>query len=238
MRAGRTRRSLTRIHMNHNSDICALVFRRQGAVQRCGPKGRGRTRMRFGDQKFRERRRRHYERGPKDGLSPSPSLSAEHRCSDGQRRIRWPGPRRAVARFSRISDEDAVISVMGGIAARLETVDPGFVRTRRGARTACATILSWATLVAVTFVFGVAEPLPIALLAPEHASSEHCWSPIPTTATAFTRSAWRQWSRPWRSPSLLNSAGPRCGPQRHSWSCRCSCRTRCIPRVPAPALSP
>ena len=52
---------------------------------------------------------------------------------------------------------------MGGVAARLEMVDPGFVRTRRGARTACATILSWATLVAVTFVFGVAEPLPIAL---------------------------------------------------------------------------
>ena len=52
---------------------------------------------------------------------------------------------------------------MGGVAARLEMVDPGFVRTRRGARTACATILSLATLVAVTFVFGVAEPLPIAL---------------------------------------------------------------------------
>ena len=68
-----------------------------------------------------------------------------------------------MARFSRISDEDAVISVMGGVAARLEMVDPGFVRTRRGARTACATILSWATLVAVTSVFGVAEPLRITL---------------------------------------------------------------------------
>ena len=68
-----------------------------------------------------------------------------------------------MARFSRISDEDAVISVMGGVAARLEMVDPGFVRTRGGARTACATLLSWATLVAVTFVVGVAEPLPIAL---------------------------------------------------------------------------
>lgn len=52
---------------------------------------------------------------------------------------------------------------MGGVAARMEMVDPGFVRTRRGARTACATIFSWATLTAVTVVFGVAEPLPIAL---------------------------------------------------------------------------
>ena len=68
-----------------------------------------------------------------------------------------------MTRFWRRSDEDAVISVMGGVAARLEMVDPGFVRTRRGARTACATLLSWATLVAVTFVVGVAEPLPIAL---------------------------------------------------------------------------
>ena len=53
--------------------------------------------------------------------------------------------------------------MMAGVAARLEMVDPGFVRTRRGARTACATVLSWATLVAVTSVFGVAEPLRITL---------------------------------------------------------------------------
>ena len=53
--------------------------------------------------------------------------------------------------------------MMAGVAARLEMVDPGFARTRRGARTACATVLSWATLVAVTSVFGVAEPLRITL---------------------------------------------------------------------------
>ncbi len=53
--------------------------------------------------------------------------------------------------------------MMAGVAARLEMVDPAFVRTRRGARTACATVLSWATLVAVTSVFGVAEPLRITL---------------------------------------------------------------------------
>jgi hypothetical protein len=55
--------------------------------------------------------------------------------------------------------------MMARIAARLEMVDPGFARTRRGARTACATVLSWATLVAVTSVSGVAEPLRITLWA-------------------------------------------------------------------------
>jgi hypothetical protein len=49
------------------------------------------------------------------------------------------------------------------LAARLEIFDPGFARTRRGARTACATVLSWATLAAVTSVLGVAEPLRITL---------------------------------------------------------------------------
>jgi hypothetical protein len=49
------------------------------------------------------------------------------------------------------------------VAARLEMVDPGFARIRRGARTACATVLSWATLLAVTSVFGVTEPLRITL---------------------------------------------------------------------------
>jgi uncharacterized membrane protein YccC len=48
-------------------------------------------------------------------------------------------------------------------AARLEVFDPGFARTRRGARTACATVLSGLTLAVVTSMFGVAEPLPITL---------------------------------------------------------------------------
>jgi hypothetical protein len=59
--------------------------------------------------------------------------------------------------------KDAAISVMVRLAARLEIFDPGFARTRRGARTACATVLSWATLAAVTSVLGVAEPLRITL---------------------------------------------------------------------------
>ncbi len=49
------------------------------------------------------------------------------------------------------------------VAARLEVVDPGFARTRRGARTACASVLSGLTLAAVTSAFGVAEPLRITL---------------------------------------------------------------------------
>ena len=53
--------------------------------------------------------------------------------------------------------------MMSRVAARLEVVDPGFTRTRHGARIACATVLSGFTLAGVTSVFGVAEPLRIAL---------------------------------------------------------------------------
>src|SRR6202158_1217997 len=72
------------------------------------------------------------------------------------------GPFRPVLR---IFDEDAVISVVGGLAARLELFDPGFVRTRRGARAVCATVAAWATMVAVTAAFDVADPLGITLVA-------------------------------------------------------------------------
>ena len=53
--------------------------------------------------------------------------------------------------------------MMARVAARLEVVDPGFARTRHGARTACATVLSGLTLAVVTSVFGVDEPLRITL---------------------------------------------------------------------------
>jgi hypothetical protein len=53
--------------------------------------------------------------------------------------------------------------MMARVAARLESVDPGFARTRHGARTACATVLSGLTLAVVTSMFGVAEPLRITL---------------------------------------------------------------------------
>jgi hypothetical protein len=53
--------------------------------------------------------------------------------------------------------------MMARVAARLEVVDPGFARTRNGARTACATVLSGLTLAVVTSMSGVAEPLRIIL---------------------------------------------------------------------------
>ena len=53
--------------------------------------------------------------------------------------------------------------MMARVVARLEVLDPGFARTRHGARTACATVLSGLTLAVVTSVFGVAEPLRITL---------------------------------------------------------------------------
>ena len=65
----------------------------------------------------------------------------------------------------RIVDEVAVISVTSGVAARLEVVDRGFVRSRRGVRAVCATVLAWATMVAVTSAFDVADPLRITLFA-------------------------------------------------------------------------
>lgn len=65
----------------------------------------------------------------------------------------------------RMVDEGAVISVMSGVAARLEMFDPGFVRSRRGVRAVCATVLAWATMVAVTSAFDVADPVRITLFA-------------------------------------------------------------------------
>ena len=49
------------------------------------------------------------------------------------------------------------------ISTRVAAVDPGFTYARRGARTVCAAVLSGLTLTAVTSVFDVSEPLPIAL---------------------------------------------------------------------------
>jgi hypothetical protein len=52
---------------------------------------------------------------------------------------------------------------MAGGAARLEVLDPGFVRSRRGARAVGATLLTWATMLGVTSVFDVADPVRITL---------------------------------------------------------------------------
>ena len=69
------------------------------------------------------------------------------------------------AAIVRIVDEVSVISVTSGVAARLEVFDPGFVRTRRGVRAVFATVLAWATMVAVTSAFDVADPVRITLFA-------------------------------------------------------------------------
>ncbi|HYJ57480.1 MAG TPA: FUSC family protein [Mycobacterium sp.] len=55
--------------------------------------------------------------------------------------------------------------MIGGIAARLESTDPGLVRTRRGVRAVCAIVLAWATTVAVTAAFDVDDPSRITLFA-------------------------------------------------------------------------
>ena len=49
--------------------------------------------------------------------------------------------------------------------ARLEILDPGFVRTRRGVRAVGATVLAWATMLVVIYGFHVADPLRITLFA-------------------------------------------------------------------------
>lgn len=51
------------------------------------------------------------------------------------------------------------------LTARLEIYDPGFVRARRGVRAVGATVLAWATMLVVTAVFDVADPVRITLFA-------------------------------------------------------------------------
>ena len=61
--------------------------------------------------------------------------------------------------------QDGAIGMTAAVAERLEVFDPGFVRTRRGVRVVCATVLAWATMVAVTSAFDVADPVRITLFA-------------------------------------------------------------------------
>ena len=53
--------------------------------------------------------------------------------------------------------------MMARIASRLDVFDPGLVRTRRAARVAGATVLTWATMLVVTTMVGVSEPSRITL---------------------------------------------------------------------------
>lgn len=59
--------------------------------------------------------------------------------------------------------DDGAIGMMTQVAACLEVFDPGLVRTRHAAQTACATVLAWATMLAVTSVLGLADTLRITL---------------------------------------------------------------------------
>lgn len=49
------------------------------------------------------------------------------------------------------------------VAARLDSLDPGFVRIRAGGRTACATVLSGLTLAVVGSAVGVVDPVRVSL---------------------------------------------------------------------------
>jgi hypothetical protein len=53
--------------------------------------------------------------------------------------------------------------------ARGEIVDPDLVRSRRGVRAACATVLAWATMVAVAAAFHLEDQLRITLFAADAA---------------------------------------------------------------------
>ncbi|WP_123028484.1 FUSC family protein [Mycolicibacterium stellerae] len=79
---------------------------------------------------------------------------------------------------------------MSGAAARLEVFDPGLVRSRRGVRAVCATVLAWATMVAVTFAFDVADPVRITLFAAGAAFEGALLAPDPQPADRIRTLGW------------------------------------------------
>ena len=127
--------------------------------------------------------------------------------------------------------------MMRRLAARLEVVDPGFARIRRGARTACATVLACAALVALTSVFGVAEPLRITLFGagacffgallvtdPRRRDRAHTfgWASV-VAAVAIVVTVELSRTAVWAAVAFL--------------VLQISCRTRCVPGVCGPAIS-
>ena len=80
--------------------------------------------------------------------------------------------------------EDGAIGMTAAVAERLEGVDPGFVRTGRGVRAVCASVLAWATMVVVTAVFDVADPWRITLFAAGAAFEGALLAPDPQPKTA------------------------------------------------------
>jgi hypothetical protein len=106
-----------------------------------------------------------------------------------------------------------------GVAARLEIFDPGFVRPRRGVRAVCATVLAWATMVAVTSAFDVAEPVRITLFAAGAAFEGALLAPDPQPRDRLRTLGWAGPSQ--GSPLLRRSHSPAapCGLQWYSLSC-------------------
>jgi hypothetical protein len=117
----------------------------------------------------------------------------------------------------RIVDGVAAISVVSGVAARLEVFDPGFVRSRRGVRAVCATVLAWATMLAVTSAFDVADPFRItlfaagaafegALLAPDPQPRDRVrtlgWASV-VAAVAIVGTIWLSQMATWAAATLL-----------------------------------
>jgi hypothetical protein len=105
------------------------------------------------------------------------------------------------------------------VGARFEVMDPGLVRTRGGVRTACATVLAWATMVAVTSIFGVADPLRITLFG---AGTSFLAALLVTDPQRRDRVRTLGWAAVvvavrWSSPSMC--ARSRCGLLQHCWSC-------------------
>jgi hypothetical protein len=117
----------------------------------------------------------------------------------------------------KVVDEGGVISIVNGLAVRLEVFDPGFVRIRRGARAVCATVLAWATMLAVASAFDVADPFRItlfaagaafegALLAPDPQSRDRVrtlgWASVVSTA-AIVVTIWLSQMATWAAAALL-----------------------------------
>lgn len=82
------------------------------------------------------------------------------------------------------------MSMIGGLAERLEVVDPGFVRTRRGTRAVCATVSAWATMAVVTTAFDVSDPLRITLFAAGAAFEGALLAPDPRPADRVRTLGW------------------------------------------------
>lgn len=79
---------------------------------------------------------------------------------------------------------------MTGVAARLEVFDPGLVRSRRGLRAVCATVVAWLTMVAATSAFDVVDPVRITLFAAGAAFEGALLAPDPEPSDRVRTLGW------------------------------------------------